>query len=72
MPGYQLKLADRNKLNWPIKEQRGMVEKLNVILIDLKEHDSTLCKSNGLAIKQGEKYVPSLNKKKKTGQMCRS
>ena len=39
MPGYQLKHSDRSKLNWSIKE---MVEKLNVIMKDLKEHDSTL------------------------------
>ena len=49
MPGYQLKPSDRSKLKWSIKEHRGMVEKLNVILKDLKEHDSTLFQSNGLA-----------------------
>ena len=42
MPGYQLKPSDRSKLNGSIKEHRGMVDKLNVILKDLKEHDSTL------------------------------
>ena len=31
MPGYQLKPSDRSKLNWSIKEHRGMVEKLNVM-----------------------------------------
>ena len=40
-----------------------MVEKLNVILKDLKEHDSTLFQSNGLALKLGEKFVHSLNVK---------
>ena len=54
MSGYQLKPNDRSKLNWSIKEHRGMVEELNVILRDLKEHDSTLFQSNGLALKQGE------------------
>ena len=43
MPGYRLKPSDRSKLNWSIKEHRGMVVNwLNVILKDLKEHDSTL------------------------------
>ena len=59
MPGYQLKPGDRSKLNWSIKEHRGMVEELNVILKDLKEHDSTLFQSNGLALKQGKKIVQS-------------
>ena len=40
-----------------------MVVKLNVILKDLKEHDSTLFQSNGLALKLGEKFVHSLNVK---------
>ena len=40
-----------------------MGEKLNVILKDLKEHDSTLFQSNGLALKQGEKFVQCLNAK---------
>ena len=55
MPGYQLKPSDRSKLNWSIKEHRGMVE-----LIDLKKRDSTLFQSNGLALKQGQKFVHSL------------
>ena len=37
MPGYQLKPSDKSKLNWSIKEHRGMVKKLNVMLRDLKE-----------------------------------
>ena len=61
MLGYQLKPSDRSKLNWFIKEHRGMVEKLNVILKDFKEHDSRLFQSNGLALKQGVKFVHSLN-----------
>ena len=61
MPGYQLKPRDRSKLNWSIKVHRGMVEKLNVILKDLKEHHSTLFQSNGLALKKGEKFGHSLN-----------
>ena len=36
MPGYQLTPSDRSNLNWSIKEHRGMVGKLNVILKDLK------------------------------------
>ena len=40
-----------------------MVEKLKVVLKDLKEHDSKLFQSNGLALKQGEKFVHSLNVK---------
>ena len=38
-----------------------MVKKLNVMLKYLKEHDSTLFQFNGLALKQGEKIVHSLN-----------
>ena len=60
LPGYQLKPSDRSKLNWSIKEHRGMVKKLNVMLKDFKEHDATLFQSNGLALKQGEKFVHSL------------
>ena len=44
-----------------------MVERLNVILKDLKEHDSTLFQFNGLALKQGEKFVHSLNVKQIKG-----
>ena len=61
MPGYQLEPSDREKLNWSIKEHRGMVKKLNAMLKDQKEHDSTLFQSNALALKQGEKIVHSLN-----------
>ena len=46
-----------------MKEHRGIVEKLNVALKDLEEHNSTLFQSNGLALKQGEKFVHSLNVK---------
>lgn len=38
-----------------------MVEKLNVILKNVKEHDSTLCQSNGLALTQGEEFAHSFN-----------
>ena len=41
MPGYQLKPSDRSNLNWSIKEHRGMVKKLNVMLRDLKESKGT-------------------------------
>ena len=34
---------------------------MNFMLTDLKKHDSTLFQSNGLALKQGEKIVHSLN-----------
>ena len=70
-PGYELKPSDRSKLNWSIKEHGGMVEKLNAILKDFKEHDSTLFQSNGLALEQGEKFVHSLNVKQ-IPLMCRS
>ena len=61
MPGYQMKPCDSSKMNWSIKEHRGMVEKLNVILKDLREHDSTLFQSSGLALKQCEDFFHSLN-----------
>ena len=63
MPGYQLKSSDGRKLNCSIKEFRTIVEKLNVILKDVKEHDSTLFQSNGLALKQGEEFAHSFNVK---------
>ena len=63
MQGYQLKSSDGRKLNFSIKEHRAMVEKLNVILKDVKEHDSTLFQSNGLALKQGEEFAHSFNVK---------
>ena len=56
-----MKPSDKSKLNWSIREHRGMVKKLNVMLRDLKEHDSTLFQSNGLALKQGKKHFHSLN-----------
>ena len=40
-----------------------MVEKLNVIWKDVKEHDSTLFQSSGLALKQGEEFAHSFNVK---------
>jgi len=63
MPGYQLKPSDGRKLNFSIKEHRAMMEKLNVILNDVKEHDSTLFQSSGLALKQGEEFAHSFNVK---------
>ena len=66
MPGYQLKSSDRSKLNWSIKEHRGMVEELNVTLKDLKEHDSTLFQSNGAALKQGKELSTADCKTDKT------
>ena len=54
MPEYQLKPSDRRKQNWSINEHRGTVEKLTVILNNVKEHNSTLFQSNGFALKQGE------------------
>ena len=64
MPGYKLKPSDRRKLNWSIKEHKVMVGKLNVILKNLKEDESTLFQSNRLALKQGEKFVHSLKVKR--------
>ena len=62
MPGYQLKPSDGRKLvNLSIKEHRGMVEKLNVILKNVKEHDSTLFQSNGFALSQGEEFAHCFN-----------
>ena len=67
MPGTscpnQLKPSDGRKLNLSIKEQRGMVEKLNVILKNVKEHNFTLFQSNGLALKQGEEFAHCFNVK---------
>ena len=45
-----------------MKEHGRMFDKLDVLVKDLKEHDSTLFQPNGLALKQGERllYPPSL------------
>ena len=40
-----------------------MVEKLNIILKDVKQHNFTLFQSNGLTLKQGEEFAHSLNVK---------
>ena len=61
-----LKSSDGIELYSFIKEQRGimMVEKVHVILKDVKEHDYTLVQwSNGFALKQGEKLSHSFNVK---------
>ena len=60
-----LKSSDGIELYSFNKEQRGimMVEKVNVILKDVKEHDYTLVQSNGFALKQGEKLSHSFNVK---------
>ena len=63
MPGYQLKPRDGRKLNLSIKEHRGMVEKLNVKLKNVKEHDSPISQLNGLALKQSEEFAHNLNVK---------
>jgi len=60
---YQLKPIDGRKLHFSIKGHRAMMEKLNVILKDVKEHVSTLFQSNGLALKQGEEFAHSFNVK---------
>ena len=63
MPGTscpnQLKPSDGRK----VKEQRGMVEKLNVTLENVKEHNFTLFQSNGLALIQGEEFAHCFNVK---------
>ena len=61
--GYQLKPSNGRKLNFSIKELRAIVEKLNVILKDVKEHDSTLFQSNGLVSKPGEEFSHRFNVK---------
>ena len=38
MPGYKLKPSDGRKLNLFINEHRGMMEKLNVKMKDVKEN----------------------------------
>jgi len=63
MPKYWLKPSDGRKLNFSIKEHRGMVEKLYVILKDIKEHDSTLFQTNCLSLKQGEEFSHSFSVK---------
>ena len=56
----ELKPSDRSKLNWSIKEHRGMVKKLNFMLRDLKEHDSTLISVQWACFKTGRKNCPQL------------
>ena len=40
-----------------------MVEKLNVVLKNVKEHNFTLFQSNGFALKQGEEFAHCFNVK---------
>ena len=40
-----------------------MVEKLKGTLKNVKERDSTVCRSHGLALKQGEEFAHSFNVK---------
>lgn len=63
----------KNWLNWSIKENWVMVEKLNVILENVKKHDSTLFQSSGrLALKQGEKFTHSFNVKQLSWRWSRA
>ena len=55
--------SDGGKLNLSIKEHEGMVEKLKGTLKNVKERDSTVCRSHGLALKQGEEFAHSFNLK---------
>ena len=66
IPGYQL--PEPAEAQWwkkteQSREQRGMVEKLNVILKNVKEHNFTPFQSSGLALKQGEEFAHSFNVK---------
>ena len=61
MPEYQWKPSDGKKLNLSIEEFTGMVQKLKALLKDVKEHVSTLFRTNGLALKQGEEFAHSVN-----------
>ena len=46
------------------------MEKLKGTLKNVKERDSTVCRSHGLALKQGEDYLPQFQRK--TDRMYRS
>ena len=60
-PGYQLRPSDGKRLNFFIKEHGRMFDKLDGIVKDLKEHDSTLFQPNGLTLKQGEEFAHNIN-----------
>ena len=55
-PEYQLKPSDGRKLNYAIAKQKEAFEKLNGLLKNLKDHDSTLFRANGSTLKHGEKF----------------
>ena len=44
-----------------MKEHGRMFDKLDVMVKDLKEHDSTLFQPNGLTLKQGEEFAHNFN-----------
>ena len=56
MTGYQLKPSDRSKLNWPIKEHRGMVKKNQKI----KLRDFHTLSVQWVCFKAGRKNCPQL------------
>ena len=56
-----LRPSDGKRLNFFIKEHGRMFDKLDVMVKDLKEHDSTLSQLNGFALKQGEEFAHNFN-----------
>ena len=60
-PGYQLRPSDGKRLNFFIKEHGRMLDKLDVMVKDLKEYDSTLSQPNGFALKEGEEFAYNFN-----------
>lgn len=62
-PDYQLKPSDGRKLNYAITKQKEAFEKLNGLLKNLKDHDSTLFQANGITLKHGEKFHHDFNVK---------
>lgn len=60
-PEYQLKPSEWRRLNYVLTQQKEALEKLNVLLENLKDHLSTLFQANGITLKYGEKFHHDFN-----------
>ena len=60
---HRLKPSDGRKLKYAITKQKEAFEKLNGLLKNLKDHDSTLFRTNDNTLKHGEKFHHDFNVK---------
>lgn len=60
-PEYQLKPSDGRRLNYAITELKEAFQKLNGLLKNLKDYESTLFQTNGITLNQGAKFNHDFN-----------